>query len=258
MKKHLLCIAAAAAVALVFCSGASAKPGRTVLTLMERVETHSDVVDPTPLHNVGSDTFVYSLLSAFRKLDTGVYGNLYYLNKYSIDDRTSAAHIFGVDVMADLTGKWKYDIGYSHNVSPKINAFPFNDTDRFNMDMTFKVNPNEKAAKKWELKTSYNTGTDFSQGRTLSGKISASDKITKNTTYNASYQFVWGLSKTTNAAGICSICREQYANQYALDLTHKMSKTNRIQLGFLFLKNLYNGAQGDDMIYRLTWFHTIR
>lgn len=259
-KKQIILTAAglASAIMLFACAPAQAKPGRTAISVMERVETHTRAIDATPLHNASGETYLYSLVSAFRKLDTGVYGNIYYMNKRSIDDRTNLGHIFGVDVAADLTGKWKYDIGYSHNASPKRDTIPFNGSDRFAAGLTFKWNPNEKTRMKWEAKTTYSTGTDFSEGRTLSEKISVSNNITKTLNYNAGYTFVWGLTRTTDTQGICSICREQYANQYNFDLNYKMTKKDKLSFGFFFLKNLYKGAKADDMIFRLTYLRTVR
>lgn len=259
MKKLLTTITSMAAIALLLAPGAaSAKPGPVTITLMERVETHSDVSDATAQRNISGETFLYSMISAFRKLDKGVNGNIYFMNKYSIDDETSVSNIAGVNVMGDITGKWKFDIGYSHSASPNRVILPYNDSDRFALSATFKVNPKEKKHKRVEFKTSYNTGTDFSQGRTLSQKVQATDDISKKLAYTASYQFVWGLSKTNNAAGICSQCREHYANQYAMDFNYKYSKTNKIVLGYQFLKNLYNGAKSDDSIWRLSLMHTLK
>jgi len=255
--KQIFGMAAVAASALVIaCGTAFAKPGPVVVTFMERFESHSDAVSSQG--NISGETYMYSLLSFYRKLDTGTNGSVYYLHKASVDDGETVSHIYGGDINGDITGKWKYDLGYSHTSNPQRNVVPSNDNDRFSAGVTFKYNPGEKAKKRYDLKTTYSTGTDFSSGTTLSWKLSASDKITKNTTYNVAYQFVWGLSESTNAAGICSVCKEQYANQYYLDLTHKMTKKSRLGLGYLFIDNQYNGARGDDGIVRLSWFRTIR
>lgn len=248
-------LTAAMAVALM-CASASAKPGPVTVTFMERVEAHSDAVSATG--NISGETYMYSLLSLYRKLDEGVFGSVYYLHKASIDDGRTVAHIGGLDINGSFTGKWKYDLGYSRTSNPERNTVPSSDADRFSAGVTFKLNPGEKARKRYDIKTSYSTGTDFSAGQTLSAKITAADSLTKSTSYSLGYQFVYGLNETTNAAGVCSVCRGQYANQYYLDVTRKMTKKDRLGLGLLFIDNQYNGARSDDGIARLSWFRTLR
>ena len=246
----------AAFAALILCATASAKPGPVVVTFMERVETHTDAVSATG--NISGETYMYSLLSLYRKLDEGVFGSVYYLHKASIDDGETVSHIGGLALNGSFTGKWKWDIGYSNTSNPERNVVPSSDSDRFSAGVAFKLNPGEKARKRYELKTSYSTGTDFSAGQTLSEKLTISDNITKSTSYALAYQFVYGMNETTNAAGVCSVCRGQYANQYYLDITRKMTKKDRLGLGLLFIDNQYNGARSDDGIARLSWFRTIR
>ena len=235
-------------------------PGPVVLTFMERVETQSDAPDTSAARNINGESYVYSLLSAYRRLggNGNVSGSVYAMNKYSIDDGKSASYIYGIDIVDKLTGKWTGDMGYSYTTNPQINAVPSTVNSRWAFSLDFKINPMERFRRKWDLKTSYNTATDFSAGRTLSEKLTVARNVSKRWSYVLAYQYVWGLQETTTAAGTCGICREQYANQYYADLNFKASKKDRIGLGYLFLKNLYNGARSDDSIARLSYYRTLK
>ena len=236
---------------------AQAKPGPVILTFMERMESQTDA--SSSMRNISGETFMYSMVSAFRQLDQGVYGSLYYLNKFSVDDGHSASHIFGASVSKSLTGKWTADMGYSHSSNAVRNTVPSSDSDRFSFGLTFKYNPREKARKKWATKTTYSTGSDFSSGRTLSQKISASDKITKNLKYTVAYSFVYGLVDNPP-----NVKREHYSNQYTADFAYTLNKRERIAFGYMFLKNLFHSSgnstsvAADNQLFRLSYFYTLR
>jgi len=230
---------------------ASAQPGPVVLTFMERVEAQTDAISST--RNVSGETFLYSMVSAFRKLDKNVTGNVYFLNKYSIDDSQNASNIWGLNVARTLTPKWKADVSYSHSSNPQRNVVPSSDSDRFSFGLTFKYNPMEKVRPRYTLKTTYSTGTDFSEGRTLSQKVSMDDDITGKWSYDVGYTFVWGL----NSNGV-NLFKEHYTNQYQADFTFKIDKKQRVTLGYLYLDQLFHSAQtlGDNSLTRLSYFYS--
>ena len=253
MKTMKLMFAAAAMCAGLVLAAlpAMAQPGPVALTFMERVEAQTDASSSTG--NVSGETFLYSMVSAFRKLDKDVTGNLYYLNKYSIDDGANASHIWGVNIARSFSSKWKGDLSYSHSSNPQRNTLPSSDSDRFSFGLTFKVNPMEKVRPRYTLKTTYSTGTDFSQGRTLSQKIDVVDDITGKWSYDIGYTFVWGL----NDDGV-NLFKEHYTNQYQADFTFKIDKKQRVTLGYLYLDQLFHAARnlGDNQLIRASYFYS--
>lgn len=259
-------LAAMAAIACQVFAGSAASaadkkgPGKVVITYMERVENHTDVSDPNKPPRISGETFIYSMISAYRKLDKDVSGNVYYMHKLSLDDGETVSHIAGIDFGWDMTGKWKGNVGYSNSSNPARNptAGSLSQSDRFALSVDYKLNPGEKKRKRYAFKTSFNTATDFSEGRTISEKLTIADDMTKKISYTLGYQYVQGLTEIKTAAGICSICQEHYANQWSADFNYKLNKQNKLGLGFLFLKNLYNGAKSDDAISKLSYFHTFK
>jgi hypothetical protein len=260
MKGKATAVITMAAMAIVMAVGtgalaagkAKSNVGPVVITYMQRVEAQTDVPSPG---TVSGENFLYSMLSAFRKLDKGVSGNIYFMNKSSIDDGRALSNITGLDIAKDLTGKWKLDAGYSYNSNPERNTVPSSDSDRFSFSVGFKPNPNAKVGRKYDVKTTFSTGTDFSVGRTLSWKLGATRTMTKHWNYNLAYTFVWGLqNKQPN------IKKEHYNNQYSADFTFKLSKKQKVTISYLFLKNLFHAAlrTGDNSMYRLSYFITLR
>mgnify|MGYP005865673159 CR=1 FL=1 len=235
---------------------AAAKPGPVVLTFMERVESQSDAISSSATRDASGETFLYSMISAFRKLDNDVTGNLYYLNKYSIDDGANASHIWGLNIARTLTNKWKVDLSFSHSSSPQRNTVPSSDSDRFSFGVTYKVNPLEKIRPRYTLKTTYSTGTDFSEGRTLSQKASMADSLSKAWSYNLGYTFVWGLNENGT-----TLFKEHYTNQYQGDLTYKIDRKQRVTIGVLYLQQLYHSANAanrsdSNMLTRVSYFYS--
>ena len=259
MKSFLRSVAIMAVLALLatpVLTLAKSGPGPVVLTFMERVEYHSDTTGVT--NAVGEEAFLYSLISAYRQLDKDVFGNIYYLHKYSLDETDTAANIGGVSLTHNMTGKWKMSYSYSYNSNPErgtvASIVERSDNDRLSFSLTHKVNPGRQHKRHYTLKTTYSTGTDFSSSRTLSEKVAVKGPLTGSINYNLSYQFVWGLTDAPQD----SIYRSHYANQWSVDLSYKMSKLQRIVLGYLFLDNQYHGARADDNIVRLSYFRSFK
>lgn len=245
------------AAAMLTATTAQAKPGPTSITFMERVESQKDASSST--RNLSGETFLYSMVTFVRKLDTDVNGSAYYMNKFSIDDGNTASHIYGLSVTRTFTPKWKMDVGYSHSSNPRRNVIASSDSDRFSLGLGYAYNPGEKVRTKYDYKMTYSTGTDFSQGRTMSHKIGAADTLTKHWAWNTSYTFVHGLQAKGTA-----IKREHYSNQYALDLTFKMNKKERIAVGYMYLQNLFQAVAtspttvaNDNTLLRLSYFYTL-
>lgn len=245
------------AVAIMVATAAQASPGPTSITFMERVEAQKDASSST--RNLSGETFLYSMVTFVRKLDTDVNGSAYYMNKFSVDDGNTASHIFGVSVTRTFTPKWKMDIGYSNSSNPKRNVIPSSDSDRFSFGLAYVYNPGAKARTRYDYKMTYSTGTDFSQGRTLSHKVGATDTLTKHWGWAANYTFVHGLqSKGT------TVKREQYSNQYTADFTFKFNKKERVTVGYFFLQNLFHAVAtspttiaNDNTLLRLSYFYTM-
>jgi len=254
---------AAFLLATVMTVTAAAKPGPVIFTFMERVEYHSDSnrTDGT----IGDETFAYSLFSLYRKLTDNVFGSLYYLNKFSLDDSEIASNISGVSVIHKWTGKWQMTYSYSYSSNPdrttpyllSINntQFAYTDSDRLSFALTYKLNPGEKKRKRYTFKTTYGTATDFCNGRTLSQKFSVFDNLTKHTDYTIAYQATFGLTDDADRG----IYRSHYSNQWTVDLSYKINKTNRVVLGYQFMDNLYHGSDSvaginDDYVIRLSYF----
>ena len=249
----VICTLLLVSAAPAFSADDKTGPGPVVLTLMERVESQSGALSPGTTAPSG-ETFLYTMVSAFRKLDNDVTGNVYFLNKYSIDDETKASDVYGLSLTRTLTNKWKGDLSFSHSTNPSRNTVRSSDSDRFSFGLTYKMNPNEKASERYTFKTTYSTGTDFSQGRTLSQSISAEDNFTKKWTYNVGYTFVWGLNEDA-ARGLF---REHYTNQWAADFSFKIDKKQRVTLGYLYLDQLFNAARtlGDNSLSRVSYFYS--
>lgn len=241
-----------AAVMIASSLPAAAEPGPVVLTFMERVEAQTDAISSSATRDVSGESFLYSMVSAFRKLDKDVTGNLYYLNKYSIDDGANASHIWGLNIARTFSPKWKVDMSYSHSSNPQRNTVASSDSDRFSFGVTYKVNPMEKVRPRFTLKTTYSTGTDFSEGRTVSQKVSMNDNITKSWSYALGYTFVWGLNENN-----VTLFKEHYTNQYQADFTYKITKKQRITAGVLYLQQLYHTKRSNkNILYRLSYFYS--
>ncbi|HOO55811.1 MAG TPA: hypothetical protein PLN69_03240 [bacterium] len=254
IKKMFTVLSGVAFLTLISVSTFAA-PGPVFLTFMERYEWHSDVssIDNPSLYEENS--YLYSMVSAFRKLDDNIFGNVFYLNKFDLDDSETASHIGGVSLTHNMTNKWRMSYTYSHNSNPERNVVtsPESRTDRFSFSLGFKLNPGEKTGPKYALRTTFSTGTDFSFGRTLSEKVSMSNDINKRMKYDLSYQFVWGLTDAPDRG----IFKSHFANQWLANLTYKLSNTKKISLEYMFLNNLYHGAVTDDNILRLSFFWTL-
>jgi hypothetical protein len=238
-----------AVLVMAFCiSGqAFAQPGPTVVTLMERAEWNSDVM----YNNEYKDTvFAYTLLSASRELDKGVFGNVYYMNKYDVTNSGVASNMGGVGLTQTLTKKTSMTYSYSYNSNPARELISPQErtNDRFSFAFNYALNPKEKVKPRYSLKTTYGTGTNFRDGETISEKLTIENKLRGNWSYAGSYQLVWGLSKGYESLGVYS---EQYGNQFEFDLNCKLDKTTRFNLGVLYLNNLYNGATTDNTIIRM-------
>ena len=242
---------------------AQAKPGPVIITVMERLETHTDVrrTDTT----IGEETFLYTLLSAYRQLDNNVFGSIYYLHKFSIDDTKTASNIGGVSVTHNWSNKWKMTYSYSYSSNPErsnsyldsINntSFNYSDSDRFSFSLNYKLNPVEKVRKRYSFKTTFGTSSDFSNGRTIAEKFTVTDDLTKRTDYTIGYQVIVGLTDDPGRG----VYRSHYSNQYSLDFSYKLNKTSKLVLGYFFSDNKYHGADdptgiNDDSVFRLSYF----
>ncbi len=256
LRNITLLIALAVLVASV---PATAKPGPVVLTYMERVEYHSDTTtinETTGQSEIGEETYLYTLISAYRKLDKDVFGNLYYIHKYSLDDTDTASNIGGVSITHKMTGKWKMNYSYSYTSNPERGSVTYTterfDNDRLSFSLTHSVNPGKQHNRHYRLKTTYSTNTDFTENRTLSEKVSVDGKFWNRWKYDLSYQFVWGLTDDP-AKGIY---RSQFANQWSADFSYKINKKQRLVLGYMYLDKQYHGATDDDNLLRLSYFRS--
>jgi hypothetical protein len=251
-----------------------ANPGPVMLTGMERAEWHSSVIDPsknTPTYE--SATFLYSLISAYRKLDTNVSGSIYYINKFDLRNNWeegvgNSTNIFGVSVTHDISGKWRTAYSYSHAASPEQNAVtsPKAVSNRLSVSILYKFNPGPANKRRYSMNTSFNTGTKFSLampvrydvvdsdlnfGRTISEKLQVESKINKRLSYDAAYSFIGGIRNDDPVRGVF---KEQFANQYELNFNYSLCKKTRVVLGYMYLNNLYNGAYDDDNVVRMSIF----
>ena len=222
---------------------AYAKPGPVVVNLMERLEMHSDTTSSQG--DISGETYSYSMLSLFRKLDTDVFGNIFYIHKYSVNDGDTAGNIGGVSVTRKYTKNTSANFSYSYNSNPQRNVVPSSDTDRFAISGDYTLNPKSKGAVH-TLTTTYSTGTDFSFGRTIAEKLACRRNVTKRADAIVAYQYVYGLNNS-----------EQFTNQYSFDLTYKLNKTAKIALGALYIDNVYTGATTDDSIIRISYLQTL-
>ena len=208
----------------------------------------------------------------YRKLDTNVAGNIFYIHKFDLTDGTVAAHTAGMSIIHDMTGKWRMTYNYMHIINTLRNPVtaPHSVSDRLSFILLHRFNPGEKYRTRYSLYTIYNTGsnfnlatpiaydstgTDFNFGRTLSEKFQVENNITKKLDYDASYAFVWGVR---NDDPIRGIYQTQFANQWELNFNYKLIKDTRLVAGYLYLNNLYNGAVANDNIARLSVFKTIK
>jgi len=242
------------------CGGAApAKPGPAVITFMERYEWNSDVRSADPDDPPGAyvkTAYLYSLVSAYRKLTDDYFGNVFYMNKYDLDDGETASNAAGVSVTRNLSGKASAICSYSYTSNPQRNVVssPESTSDRLSFALKYRFNPKEKAGPRYSFKTTYSTGTDFSFGRTLSFKPAADGGLGGDWTYSVSYQFVWGLTDAPERG----IYRTQFANQWELDLNYKIDKTQRLSLNYIYLNNLYHGAVTDNNIVRLSYMKSFQ
>jgi hypothetical protein len=255
-----------------------AKPGPVILTGMERAEWHSSVIDPTrPTPLYGDAGFMYTLISAYRKLDTNVAGTLYYINRYDLrqnleDGLGQSTNIFGVGVSQDITGKLHANYNYSHSATPGQDPVtgPKAISNRLSLSVIYKFNPGPANKFRYSLNTTYNTGTKFSLadpvvfdptdnilnfGRSISEKFEIESNITKKFSCDAAYTFIGSVRENDPARGFY---KEQIANQLELNLNFQVAKETRVVLGYMYLNNLYNGAFDDDKIIRLSVFQRIR
>ncbi len=249
LKKTALVIALFVAVAPL---KAMANPGPVVTTFMTRVESHSAV--RLADQKVSDDVYGYGLLSLYRQLDKNVGGSVYYIGQYSSEDEDMKANIAGVTVNQTLSGKWKstYSFSYASNPGQDVNGQQCNQgycqnqsKERFSTTLGYTLNPGSKTRARYQLKSSFGTNTNFSDGKTLAEQVSVSGALCKkaNLSYEGSYQFIASLDDTAT----------HVANQYSVDLTKKLSKNRKVVLGYSYVNDLGAGKD-DDSVIRLSFF----
>ena len=134
--------------------------------------------------------------------------------------------------------------GYSHTSNPERGVTvisPENNRDRFLIPVIYNFNPEDKGKTQFSATTAFSTVTDFGEQQTLSVKPAVKLPISKNTQADAAYNFTYGLSEN-----------EQYANQWSANLHHRLSRTTKLSLGYLYIDNVYENNQGDDSMFRLS------
>lgn len=268
----------AGVLAIVFAAGVSlAKPGPVIAGFMERAEYHSKTATvESPVWT--DDLYLYSILFLSRKLDTNFTGMVTYINKWGINEGAEITHIGNVSVIQDLTTHWKgtYAYSYVQNVDRtfEYNACPTDiagnarnnpkdcprtQSNWFNLSLDFNNNPKAKHDSTWKAGLAYNTATNLSVGRSLTGKLAWNHRFNKKWDYELAYNLIYGLNQYVDPTDPTkNIGKDVSANQYFATLNYKMSKKNKLSLGYLFVNNQYQGNQGDDSVVRLTFVRTFK
>ncbi len=260
---------------LFFPVAAYSKPGPVTVKWTERFEFHSNVISVDPgagVYGYEGASYLYNGVSAARSLDEHVGGEVFYINKYDIEDRSQTSDAVGLRIAQGLSDHWNAMYSFTHNFSverdkssyPKINA------NRATFDLNFKLNPNTTKKSRYSLSTVFSTGGDFGAdpylsleddgdfniGRTLSEKIDMDVDLSKTITFNASYRIVFGLREDADPE-TRRFERTHYANLLDLNLRRKLKHNRIFTVGFMFMGNLYPGAVSNDTLLRIGMIQSI-
>ncbi len=217
---------------------AAAGEGRDVTRfyVFTGIESHSKVrgIDG----EFGGETYVNTMLSLSRKLQKDVYGNIYYLHSYSVDDGDTAKHAAGANVTRILNKHLLWSVSYSFTDSPErgvVVTFPESDNDRFSTNLVYTFNPEEKEGVRYISTTRLSTVSNFSDQQAVSEKIAMRAPLSRRFDGELSYRFSYSLDNS-----------EQLTNQFGGKLKYKWTKRNRLALDVLFIDNVYENNAGDD------------
>ncbi len=262
---------------LLFSCIVSAKPSTTIVSLTERVESHSKTTNMNSRFQ-GNEIFLYSILSISRKLDTAVTGSLSYVNKSGIKDSGDLSDTGMALLSHQMTSHWKGNYSYSF-IANASKTLPFavsasciptdptnldfscgaSDSDFISIGYEFNSNPKNKFKHTYKYGLTYNTGSDFSSSRSVSPKFAFRSKVSKKLGYELAYQMNFGLNESINPSNPSqTIGNDILTNRYSLMFDYKLKRKDRLQIGYIFVNNRYFGNQGDDNVARLTYTHIFR
>lgn len=248
MKRKKLYMAAIMLAFFALPMIAQAKEGPVKITAMTRVESHSKVSDS--VGNYSGESYEYTMISLTRSLDKNVLGNLFYLNQYGIDKGRMLTHIGGVNLIYVFNPRMVGTFGYSYSSNPENTAnlfvVPLENQDKFSSSLLYTLNPKSKGLK-YSFTTGYSTKTAWNKSRVLTEKANVTFPIfNKKWMGDVAYTFSSGMDKDAGGNRIGHL-----TNQYTGNLTYKLCKQTKMQLGGIYINKLYNNAP-DDMIWRLS------
>ncbi len=270
-------IVAAVFSSLLVACAASAKPSNTVISLTERMESHSKTTNMNSRFQ-GNDIYLNSILSFSRKLDEGVTGSLSYVNKSGIKDSGDLSDAGMALISHQMTPHWKGNYSYTF-IANASKTLPFaasasciptdptnfdfscgaSDSDYLGIGYEFNSNPKNKFKHTYKYGLTFNTASDLSSSRSVSPKFTFKSKVTKKIGYELAYQMNYGLNETINPANTSqTIGKDVSTNRYSVMFDYKFNKKDKLQLGYIFVNNQYYENQGDDNVARLTYTHIFR
>lgn len=221
----------------------------TRISLMSRYETHSNVNDGKG--GFSGESYQYHMISVSKRLEGHVYGNVYYLNRYSLDDGSMITHAGGVNIIRALSPKSIFSLGYAYTSDPSrgtVTQAVRNDRDRFLFYYIHTMNPEEKIKPVYRLTTAFSTITNIGEQQAISEIVSVHfPKIARGLEADLSYNFGYSLREN-----------EQLTNQYAGQLTYQITEKTKVSLGALYVDNVYTNNPGDDKVLHLSLYHNPR
>ena len=226
------------------------------------VMTHSMIRFETHSEQEAQDDYAYHILSMSRQLQNGYFGNIFWMYKYSLDENDDDANSYGINLIKKINDSLNFRMGYTFTDKPrKIRegvAYPPLDKDRFSLSVTYASSLMLFGAK-LSFTTSYDTQTDWSEGRTISEKISMRKEVSSKVAVNVYYQYTHNLARTT------SLSKGHFYDQYGIDIGYKLDEESKISLGYLFVNKIYEYLvpgvgrvkPDDDSVVRLTYMRRL-
>lgn len=238
MKKIWMSALLIMAATLWMSSPAAAGEGRDVTRfhVYTAIETHSKVRGVTG--EFGGETFFNNMLSLSRKLQEGVYGNIYYMHSYSADEGDTTRHSAGANVTRILSRHLLWTISYSFTDSPERGAIvttPDIDNDRFSTQFSYTFNPEDKNGTRYISTTRFSTVSSFGEQQTMSEKLALKTPLSKRLDGELSYRYTYSFDES-----------DQITNQFGGKLRYKWTNSKRLGLDVLFIDNVYDNNPGDD------------
>ncbi len=208
--------------------------GAPIYHTMIRLESHSDK----------QNTFLYNLVSVTWQTQPTIYHNISLINRYDLTEKEEDGCMFIWNIIRMFNNNFSGTIGYSFTNKPRRKGSDKWDKDRLSLSINFQ--PKIADIVNLNLTTSFDTNTDWSEGRTLSQKIGSIFNF--NDALSGALSYTYAHSFNFNG---------HLYNQYSLLWNYKLNKKIKISAEYCLVDNTYSYADGtspeSDSIFRLSF-----